>query len=67
MGRAPPEAGEGARAATPQLEVPGLPVVVLVVVVAAHRATPERRTQRPHHLRQAPPLRAAGPPLHTDP
>lgn len=60
MGRAPPEAGEGARAATPRLEVPGLPVVVLALVAAARRTTPEHRTQRPHHFRQAPPLRAAG-------
>lgn len=32
----------------------------------ASRWTPERRNQRPHHPRQAPPLRVAGPPLHTD-
>ncbi|XP_004777876.1 basic proline-rich protein [Mustela putorius furo] len=30
------------------------------VGAAARRTTPEHRTQRPHHFRQAPPLRAAG-------
>lgn len=62
--RAPPEAREGAGAATARRGVPGLRVVVLVA--AAGRATPERRAQQPRHRRQTPPLRATRPPLHTD-
>ena len=61
------EAGEGAGATTPRLGAPGLPVVVVVAAAAAGRRTPEHPTQRPHHPRREPLLRAARPPLHTDP
>lgn len=55
-GPVPPEAGEGARAATPRL---GVRVLLIVAAAATGRRTPKRRAQRPHHPRQEPLLRAA--------
>jgi hypothetical protein len=57
---APLEAGEEAGAGTRDVRV------VVLVLAAAGRATPERRAQRPYHPRQAPPPRAARQSLHTD-
>lgn len=60
-GRAPPNTREGVRVSIPRLWAPDLRIPA-----RASRATPERRTQRPHRPSQALPRRAAGPPLYTD-